>query len=389
MFDFLFGKTGDQINKEYDKALKNAGEERSKAVFDAVYNNDLYNANKDKFNAMGVERPNYASEVSSAYAKDMNSLQKEADIARRQNKYNVFGNGMIGSILNPVVQVGSVAGDMLAAPFRAMAGEETNRYLRDPENDFLSDIGAIGETAIDLASMGTLGSAAKGGTKLMSNFGKTALKTGGLGAAENAMSTLREQGSNVDFGDLARNAAIGGIVGGTIGGITQIGGNAANMAKKVRSPQGQLLGDLYKQAKAGNSITPPVSPSRALGDGVNGASIGTKGNFASSLNLTPGQEALALRTSTPLAKTGIGRVVQGIGDYGTLYGNPLSKIANSRVGNTARNILKTKTGKIGAGIGGGILLNKLLSGGNNQSSDAGLTDAEMEQLLNYYNNGGY
>lgn len=384
LFDFLGGKTREQIDNEYSKALNKAGEERANAVFDAVYNNNLYNANKDYFDKMGVEKPAYASEVSKAYSNEMNNLEKERAKAWRQNKYNVAGNGMIGAIVNPLAQVGSIAGDMFASPFRAAAGEETNRYRRDPENDFLSDIGAIGETAFDVAGMGTLGDAVKGGTKLMSNVGKTALRTGALGAGENAFSTIREQGQDTDWGDVALSGAIGGAFGGGLGAISQFGGNAANIAKELRTPERQAFSNWYQQALKGNAM-PPVNPARALGDGVGGASIGTAGTFLDTLN--DAQKATVARAGTPLAKTRLGRVAQGIGDSRALYGSPLSSIANSRLGQTTRNILKTPAGKIGAGVGGGLLVANLLRGGGQPNTE--MTDEELYQLLNNYNNGGY
>ena len=383
LFDFLGGKTREQIDDEYSKAINKAGEERANAVFDAVYNNRLYNANKDYFDKLGVEKPAYASEVSKAYSKEMNNLENERAKAWRQNKYNVAGNGMIGAIVNPLAQVGSIAGDMFASPFRAIAGEETNRYIRDPENDIISDVGAIGETAFDLAGMGTLGDAVKGGTKLMSNVGKTALRTGALGAGENAFSTIREQGQDTDLGDVALSGAIGGAFGGGLGALSQLGGNAANIAKQVRSPQMQTLNGYYQQALAGRAQ--PLNPSRMLGDGVGGASVGTAGNY---LDWVPKQARVAMeRSGTPLAKTGLGRVVQGIGDSRAIYGSPLSSIANSRLGQTTRNILKTPAGKIGAGVGGGLLVANLLRGGGQPNTQ--MTDEELYQLLNNYNNGGY
>lgn len=383
LFDFLGGKTREQIDNEYSKALNKAGEERANAVFDAVYNNNLYNANKDYFDKMGVEKPAYASEVSKAYSNEMNNLEKERAKAWRQNKYNVAGNGMIGAIVNPLAQVGSIAGDMFASPFRAAAGEETNRYRRDPENDFLSDIGAIGETAFDVAGMGTLGDAVKGGTKLMGNVGKTALRTGALGAGENAFSTIREQGQDTDWGDVALSGAIGGAFGGGLGAISQFGGNAANIAKQVRSPQMQALNGYYQQALAGRAQ--PLNPARMLGDGVGGASVGTAGNY---LDWVPKQAKAAMeRSGTPLAKTGLGRVAQGIADSRAIYGSPLSSIANSRLGQTTRNILKTPAGKIGAGVGGGLLVANLLRGNSQPNTE--MTDEELYQLLNNYNNGGY
>ena len=382
LFDFLGGKTREQIDNEYSKALNKAGEERANAVFDAVYENNLYNANKDYFDKMGVAKPAYASEVSKAYSNEMNDLEKERTKAWRQNKYNVAGNGMIGAFVNPLAQVGSIAGDMLSSPFRAMAGEETNRYRRDPENDFLSDIGAIGETAFDVAGMGTLGDAVKGGAKLMSNVGKTALRTGALGAGENAFSTIREQGQDTDWGDVALSGAIGGAFGGGLGAISQFGGNAANMAKNLRSGNTKQLANAYSDylAKKNSAIT---DTARLLGDGAGGATVGTKGTY-----FLPNELKVAMqRMDTPLAKTRLGRVAQGIADSRAIYGSPLSSIANSRLGQTTRNILKTPAGKIGAGVGGGLLVANLLRGGSQPNTE--MTDEELYQLLNNYNNGGY
>lgn len=382
LFDFLGGKTREQIDNDYAKALKSAGEERSRAVENAVYENNLYNANKDYFDKMGVAKPAYASEVSKAYSNEMNNLEKERAKAWRQNKYNVAGNGMIGAIVNPLAQVGSIAGDMFASPFRAMAGEETNRYRRDPENDFLSDIGAIGETAFDVAGMGTLGDAVKGGAKLMSNVGKTALRTGALGAGENAFSTIREQGQDTDWGDVALSGAIGGAFGGGLGAISQFGGNAANMAKNLRSGNTKQLANAYADylTKKNSAIT---DTARLLGDGAGGATVGTKGTY-----FLPNELKVAMqRMDTPLAKTRLGRVAQGIADSRAIYGSPLSSIANSRLGQTTRNILKTPAGKIGAGVGGGLLVANLLRGGGQPNTE--MTDEELYQLLNNYNNGGY
>lgn len=382
LFDFLGGKTREQIDNDYAKALKSAGEERSKAVENAVYENSLYNANKDYFDRMGVEKPAYASDVSKAYASEMNDLENERAKAWRQNKYNVAGNGMIGAMINPLAQVGSIAGDMFASPFRAAAGEETNRYRRDPENDFLSDIGAIGETAFDAAGMGTLGDAVKGGSRLMSNVGKTALRTGALGAGENAFSTIREQGKDTNLGDVALSGAIGGAFGGGLGAISQFGGNAANIAKNLRSGNTKQLANAYSDylTKKNSAIT---DTARLLGDGAGGVTVGTKGTY-----FLPNELKVAMqRMDTPLAKTRLGRVAQGVADSRAIYGSPLSSIANSRLGQTTRNILKSPAGKIGAGVGGGLLVANLLRGNGQPNTE--MTDEELYQLLNNYNNGGY
>jgi hypothetical protein len=287
---------------------------------------------------------------------------------------NLFGGiPLVGEILNPWGQLASAGKDF--------AESGTSKW-ENGKRDWVSDLGALGEVAFDVAGMGALGNAAKGGTKLMSNVGKTALRTGALGAGENAFSTLREEGKDANLGDVMLGGAIGGAFGGGLGAISQFGGNAANIAKQVRSPQMQALNGYYQQALAGRAQ--PLNPARMLGDGVGGASVGTAGNY---LDWVPKQAKAAMeRSGTPLAKTGLGRVAQGIADSRAIYGSPLSSIANSKLGQTTKNILKTPYGKIGAGVGGGLLVANLLRGNGQPAQE--MSDAELEQLMNYYN-GGY
>lgn len=394
--DFLFGKNKWDIDKEYDSSIRDARKAANQAMMNDAYNKAFVNQSKNNASiahdaGMDVDaiRNNDWDKFedsegkSQTYSGYIDALRKEQDRAWARNKYNVLGNGMIGSIVTPYIQVADIAKDMLSSPFRAAASEETNRYIRDPKNDFLSDIGAMGEVGFDVAGMGALGDAVKGGTKLTSNLGKTALRTGVLGAGENASSTIREQGQDTDWGDVALSGAIGGAFGGGLGAISQFGGNAANIAKQVRSPQMQALNGYYQQALAGRAQ--PLNPARMLGDGVGGASVGTAGNY---LDWVPKQAKAAMeRSGTPLARTGLGRVAQGIADSRAIYGSPLSSIANSRLGQTTRNILKTPAGKIGAGVGGGLLVANLLRGGGQPNTE--MTDEELYQLLNNYNNGGY
>lgn len=320
--------------------------------------------------------------------------QKADELAAYNKRNRYFGDNIIGTILNPVAQTVDFLGDTVTGqlgdrynredPMLKNVGAENWKGSRKA-NDLVSDIGAIGETAFDIAGMGALGDAVKGGTRLMSNVGKTALRTGALGAGENAFSALREQGKDTSLGDIALSAGIGGAFGGGLGALSQIGGNAANLAKKVHSPRMQQISNAYQEALKGNAM-PPVNPARALGDGVGGASIGTAGNY---LDWVPNTAKVAMeRSGTPLARTGLGRVAQGIADSRAIYGSPLSSIANSKLGQTTKNILKTPYGKIGAGVGGGLLVANLLRGG--AQPNTGVTDDGYYELLNnYYNNGGY
>lgn len=393
--DFLFGQNKWDIDKQYDESIKSARKAAHSAMMDDAYNKAFVNQSKrnaqiakDAGMDVNAIRSNDWDKFTDTegnqmtYSGYLDNLRDEQARAWDKNKYNVLGNGALGSIVTPYIQVADIAADMFSSPFRAMAGEETNRYLRDPGKDFLSDIGALGEVAFDAAGMGALGNAAKGGAKLTSNLGKTALRTGALGAGENAFSTIREQGQDTNLGDLALSTGIGGAIGGGLGAISQFGGNAANMAKNLRSGNTKQLANAYSDylTKKNSAIT---DTARLLGDGAGGATVGTKGTY-----FLPNELKAAMqRMDTPLAKTGLGRVAQGIADSRAIYGSPLSSIANSRLGQTTRNILKTPAGKIGAGVGGGLLVANLLRGGGQPNTD--MTDEELYQLLNNYNNGGY
>lgn len=408
--DFLFGKNREQIDKDYSSALKSAGEERAKAVEQAVYNGQLYNANKDLFEEKGIEQPITGGEVSSAYADEMNNLEKERAKAWKQNKYNVLGNGMIGSLINPVIQAGSVAGDMFASPFRAMAGEETNRYRRDPENDFLSDLGAIGETGITL---GTLG----GGTGAKTLGG--AVKKGALmGAGYGATGTLREQGGNTDLGSLLLATGIGGTVGGALSGMGAVWDKYSkpNMANvpvsdskaliKYEGPQAtakeyqnalkvlnknkvditspESLNSTFKKASV--KLHPDMQGgSEALFKELNNAKnlIYDKDSSKMLQNILKASKGSAKNAASKVSKQSFANKLKTFGSNIPQMGKDL---ANTKAGTTVSKLWGTKAGKVGAGVGGGLLLAKLLSGNNNNANN--LSDADMQELYNYIYGGG-
>lgn len=341
--DFLFGKNRQQINQEYSDAIKDTEKQMADASYQDAYNRALYDANKELFDKQGIKDYSEAfgsyADTSKAYQEQLDMLQKEKDTAWKRNKYNVAGNGLIGALVNPFVQVGSQMGELGTDAVnsvrnigRMAKGEElipTNqRYRRDedgdgvPDEDFVSDLGAIGEAGLTLADLFLTGgavsagkTAAKGGAKALTNNAlKSAAKIGAVNAGQAAAGTLREQGSDVSLGDMGLSAAIGGGLGAAMGGLSTIGGNAANIARANR---------------ASGAVT------------------------------------------TPLARTGLGRVGQGVNE--TL--------------NLGRFTPKRSTAmKVGAGVGGGLLLSKLLGGNKNQTPNAtGMTD---EEIYNYIYGGG-
>lgn len=385
---FIFGDSSKSRDKQNAQNWQDYNDARAKYAGAQAYQAALRNYAEDNPEEWKQTGDYFKDALSDDFLKDYGSYvgdtRSNFEKQYQKNRFKEFGEGgIINETLNPMFQVASMPANAISGLGGGEFDDWGNGRNYRNRRDIASDIGAVGETAFNLAGFGSLGDAVKGGTKIMSNVGKTALRTGALGAGENAFATLREQGGDASLGDLATSAALGGAIGGGLGAITQLGGNAANIAKQVRSPQMQALNGYYQQALAGRAQ--PLNPTRMLGDGVGGASVGTAGNY---LDWVPNSAKAAMsRSNTPLAKTGLGRVVQGIGDSNAIYGSPLSKIANSKVGQTTKNILNSKAGKIGAGVGGGLLLSKLLFGGNNNQE---MSDAEIEQLLNnYYNNGGY
>ena len=398
--DFLFGKNRKEIDNEYSTALKNAGEERAKAVEQAAYNTRLYNANKDLFEQQGIDTPVTAGEVSGAYADEMNNLEKERAKAWKQNKYNVLGNGMIGSLINPVIQAGSIAGDMFASPFRAMAGEETNRYKRDSENDFLSDLGAIGETGITL---GTLGTGATANT-----LGKTIGKGALIGAGYGATGTLREQGGDTDLGALLLSTGLGAGIGGGLSGLGYGLGKAWNKYSRpaTGSAVAPYAGATANTAEYQNALnTLGITGDNLTEDALNTARKQATKNIAKAVGYESA-EGQAQRTAVNNAYQTLLDMVNGktSGAANVAYNIPKQSfanklktfgsnipqmgkdLANTKAGTTVSKLLGTKAGKIGAGVGGGLLLAKLMSskGQNNNQ----MSDADMQELYNYIYGGG-
>lgn len=176
--------------------------------------------------------------------------QNESTEGYKNSRYNVFGNGFIGSLLNPIAQTFSAAGDLAGM---ALSGGKVNAWDSSKNalgvsRDVGSDLGALGETALTVLPMAhslkvakagkavnaakAAGTAIKPGTKLAkqaalwekSQLPKTiGQKVAGgamLGAGYGASGSLRDMGfENFDPGQLALSTAIGGGVGGGLAGI--------------------------------------------------------------------------------------------------------------------------------------------------------------------------
>lgn len=384
MWDFLFGKNKDQYNAEYDKAIKDTKQSKAEAEYNYRYNKALYDANKDYFDKMGVKDPsasywnengqktNALMDTMNQYDKYLGDLNKEKEDVAWKNRYNIFGDGLIGGLLNPFHQAGTAVQDFVSSGTKEW--DNGNR-------DVLSDLGAIGESALTVAPLAggllkTGSGVAKAGAK---SLGKTMLKGAGYGAGFGALGGITDMGAkNFDLGQLALNAGIGAGFGGGLSGlgygIGKIGDRYASRAQNTRTLQ-----DLYKQYQNSGTIT-----ANALGDGVGGTS-------ATTAQQNPAVEWLLNRDD--LAKTKAGQVVQGIKDtisYNKMMGNsPVNKIknvtnkvTNSKVGNNVANLLKTKKGKVLLGGSAGLTLAGLMKNRNDNNTGQ-ISDEEMQELYNY------
>ena len=377
MWDFLFGKNKDQYDAEYNKAIKDTKQEKAKAEYNYYYNKDLYDANKDYFDKAGVKDPseyywnengqrvNALSDTMNQYEKYLNDLNKEKEDVAWKNRYNIFGDGLIGGLLNPFHQAGTAIQDFVTSG---------TKEWQNGNRDLLSDLGSAGEVALDLATLGS-GSGATAGAKTL---GKTIGKGALLGAGYGATGALSDMGAkNFNLGQLALSTGIGAGVGGGVAGlgygIGKIGDKYASRAQNTRTLQ-----DLYKQYQNSGTMS-----AKALGDGVGGASAATA-------QQSPAVEWLLNRDD--LAKTKAGQVIQGVKDtisYNKMMGNsPINKmknvtnkVTNSKIGTNVANLLKTKRGKVLLGGSAGLTLAGLMKNRNNNTGQ--LSDEEMQELYNY------
>ena len=414
MFDFLFGKNKDQYASEYDTAIKNAKQDRADAAYNYRYNKALYDANKDYFDKMGVKDPsasywndtgqrtNDYTETMNQYGKYLNDLNKEKEDVAWKNRYNIFGDGLVGSLLNPFHQAGTAVQD-----FASSGTKEWDNGNRD----VLSDLGAMGESALIAApfvgagakvlrggsavangintasKLGKVGSAMKSFTTAhpaLAKVGKSALGMGGW----SALDAVNEYGSDIEnhIPETALKVGIGTTLGAATGGIGYGVDKLANRAKVTRD-----LSDLYQQylkQQNGSAIT---DSSKLLGDGMGGAT-----SVVSPAPRTATEEWLMNRGN--LAKTKLGQAIQGVGDtvsYRNLTGNSVTnklgnlanKVKGSKVGTNVANLLKTKKGKVLLGGSAGLTLAGLMKNRNDNNTGQ-LSDEEMQELYNYVYGGG-
>lgn len=296
-----------------------------------------------------------------------------------------------------------VIGGLLSAPAQAVSAgkdlfESGTSKWDSGKRDAISDIGAVGETALDLATLGT----GMGAKTALGTIGKSAA----LGAGYGLTGGLNEMGKDTDLGTLALQTGLGGAIGGGIAGLGYGAGKLWNKYAKT-SPSKELAiynggnaqGGAYQDALntlkgAGLDTTNPETLNKSFKKWVvqnhpdRGGSTEVFQNVSGAKKLY--QDALNGKSSATASQVAnAGPVRQSMGqqfrNFAGNIPNMRNDLANSKLGNRVSSLLKTKAGKVGAGVGGGLLLASLLRGRGNSQDE--LTDEELMQLYNNYGGG--
>lgn len=254
MFDWLFG-SGRQTN--YDDTLKQA-QQASKAQADATafYYDNIENNwdNLDQNSRADVlgqynQLNSNATSASQGYDDYFSAYNQE----EKDNKYNYFGNGLLGALLNPIGQTASAAKDLATGQY-----QENGR-------DAMSDLGAAGQTALSfLPFAGGLARAGGAVGKVGAGVGKAVNSVPGMaltGAGFNAGETLRQGGAETDPAELLASAGTGAAFGAGIPLAARAGGSF------LRNRGSKVLGREMAQSGVADDVAQQVMgavPNKAL-----------------------------------------------------------------------------------------------------------------------------
>lgn len=210
MFDWLFGK---KRETDYDTLEKTAQEYNQSAdMIDKFYKD---NFSDEKWNSMDnnqrmktlYEYGDMANKYDVAQ-KSYDDYNKLFNQEEKDYRHAYFGNGMLGSILNPIAQTGMAALDLATGNYEG--------------RDVMSDLGAAGQTALSIIpGLGAVANAAKLG-KVASSLGKaskamyTLPGSTATGAVFGGLEELRQSGSDTNFGDVLNSAGTGAVFGAAV-----------------------------------------------------------------------------------------------------------------------------------------------------------------------------
>lgn len=190
----------------FDWLLGSGGKDRQALADQQAQANDVYGQYDKWFNGLSEDQRNQFN--TQAGGNFLDTLKNEtvgaADTAwndySKTSRNDTFGNGILGALLNPFAQTATAAGDLA-----------TGQYQKKGR-DVMSDLGALGESALTfLPGAGMIGKAGKVGKALTSVPGLAATNAG-FGGLE----AVRQGGSETQLQDVLSQAGMGAAFGGGI-----------------------------------------------------------------------------------------------------------------------------------------------------------------------------
>lgn len=267
---------------------------------------------------------NYLSGVSRANTQAMNT---GTGAVAGLNNIPVVG-GILNYLTAPVAQLAGAGRDLQTG-----VQGDWNRWN---QRDHVSDAAALGKVGLEALTAG-MGTPAALGSKV--GFGMA------TGAADNALDTIREQGSQMNAGDVLKSAGIGAAFGGA---FPLVGNALSNVATRGAE-------NAVNKALASSGFGAGVDPSQFTKAAIN--SLG-EGQYRELLNAAQ----------------------QGVGNKLANFATG-SKLAGANALNGLRNMPLSRKALLAGGIGGGAIGLSNLLGNRNQQQ---LSDEDLAALYNYY-----
>lgn len=294
MFDWLFGsnrKTNyddtrslyDDYNNANNQANKFYDENIGGGKWDSLDDQQKYDI-ANQFSQLDASRQGLSNQYDSVY--DMYNQEN------KDNRYNYFGNGLLGTFLNPIAQTATAGFDLATGNYK--------------DRDAVSDAGALGDTLMTLLpGVGVIKGAGKIGKAMTSVPGMA-----GIGAGFGASDTLRQGGSETDPNDILQSGIMGGLFGGGLGAAEKYGGRYLQNRGANRIAD-RALADPNNANLARETLENSTRPS--LVNSIK-ADPRTYGNFG-------GIYSNAVRSLIPQSTLGKGIALGGLAYGGSQVGN--------------------------------------------------------------------
>ncbi len=228
MFDWLFGNNTQKQLDQTQQQMRDYryGLDSSREMAGAMDSILKDPANKDLIATVAAQNPSFISDWTNQ-TKDLRrqanfgdlsykDMQDQYDTMEKKNRYNYFGDGLLGAILNPIGQTATAVGDLVSG-----------NYAKN-KRDVASDVGAGLETALTFLPMAggamkamKLGKAGAATERAINSLPGLTLTGAGMGAAD----AYRQGGQDTQPLDVLGGAAMGGLFGGGISAASRIGNN--------------------------------------------------------------------------------------------------------------------------------------------------------------------